>query len=126
MLGRIFRVLSGFVLACLAAGLSKVLFAYSPAEMMNLPPEIAINWAMEVEPSFHARYTAQGRSYRYCILRRATRPALLRHQVCWTRAALDAGHAKGKVIRKETALAGVGIPLHPGAERFYKEAGLVK
>ena len=43
-----------------------------------------------------------------------------------TRAALDAGHAKGKVIRKETALAGLGIPLHPGAEKFYKEAGLLK
>jgi uncharacterized protein len=43
-----------------------------------------------------------------------------------TRAALDGGHAKGKVIRKETALAGVGIPLHPGAEKFYKEAGLLK
>src|SRR5262247_4740709 len=36
-----------------------------------------------------------------------------------TRAALDAGHAKGKVIRKETALAGLAIPLHPGAEKFY-------
>jgi len=43
-----------------------------------------------------------------------------------TRQALDTGHAKGKVIRKETALAGVGIPLHAGAERFYKEAGLLK
>ena len=43
-----------------------------------------------------------------------------------TRAMLDAGHAKGKVIRKETALLGLGIPLHPGAERFYKEAGLLK
>jgi TRAP transporter TAXI family solute receptor len=43
-----------------------------------------------------------------------------------TRAALDAGHAKGKVIRKETALSGLGIPLHPGAERYYKEAGLLK
>ena len=43
-----------------------------------------------------------------------------------TRAALDAGHAKGKVIRKETALLGLGIPLHPGAEKFYKEAGLAK
>ena len=41
MLGRIFRVLSGFILACLAAGLTKVLFAYSPAELMNLAPEIA-------------------------------------------------------------------------------------
>jgi uncharacterized protein len=43
-----------------------------------------------------------------------------------TRAALDAGHAKGKVILKETALQGVGIPLHAGAEKFYKEAGLLK
>jgi hypothetical protein len=43
-----------------------------------------------------------------------------------TRTALDAGHAKGKAIRKETALVGIGIPLHPGAEKFYKEAGLLK
>jgi TRAP transporter TAXI family solute receptor len=43
-----------------------------------------------------------------------------------TRAAMDAGHAKGKDIRKETALQGVGIPLHAGAEKFYKEAGLLK
>ena len=48
------------------------------------------SWAMEVEPSFHARHTAQGRSYRYCMLRRATRPAILRDRVCWTRAMLDA------------------------------------
>ncbi|MGH8129559.1 MAG: tRNA pseudouridine(38-40) synthase TruA [Steroidobacteraceae bacterium] len=54
----------------------------------HLPPDIALNWAMEVEPSFHARHTAQGRSYRYCMLRRATRPALLRDRVCWTRATL--------------------------------------
>jgi len=44
-----------------------------------------------------------------------------------TRAALDSGHAKGKSIRKETALSGLlGVPLHPGAERFYKEAGILK
>jgi TRAP-type uncharacterized transport system substrate-binding protein len=43
-----------------------------------------------------------------------------------TRAALDAGHAKGKAIQKDTALLGVGIPLHAGAERYYKEAGLLK
>jgi len=56
----------------------------------HLPPDIAIHWAMEVEPSFHARHTAQGRSYRYCMLRRATRPAILRDRVCWTRATLHA------------------------------------
>ena len=43
-----------------------------------------------------------------------------------TRALLDVGHAKGKDIRKETALLGVGIPLHAGAEKFYKEIGLLK
>lgn len=43
-----------------------------------------------------------------------------------TRKQLDAGHAKGKMITKETALNGIGIPLHPGAEKFYKEAGLLK
>lgn len=43
-----------------------------------------------------------------------------------SRAVLDAGHAKGKSIQKATALAGLGIPLHAGAEKFYKEAGLLK
>mgnify|MGYP000408539941 CR=1 FL=1 len=42
------------------------------------------------------------------------------------RKALDAGHAKGKAIVRANAVAGAGIPLHPGAEKFYKEVGLVK
>ena len=41
-----------------------------------------------------------------------------------SRRLLDSGHAKGKEIRLETALDGVGVPLHPGSERFYREAGL--
>jgi TRAP-type uncharacterized transport system substrate-binding protein len=40
--------------------------------------------------------------------------------------ALAAGHAKGKFITKENAVKGAGIPFHPGAEKFYKEAGLIK
>jgi TRAP transporter TAXI family solute receptor len=43
-----------------------------------------------------------------------------------TRKLLDVGHAKGKVITLDSALDGIGIPLHPGAERFYREAGLIK
>ena len=39
---------------------------------------------------------------------------------------LAAGHAKGKYITKEHAVQGAGIPFHPGAEKFYKEAGLLK
>lgn len=40
--------------------------------------------------------------------------------------ALAAGHAKGKFITKENAVKGAGIPFHPGAEKFYKEAGVLK
>ena len=36
------------------------------------------------------------------------------------------GHAKGKYITRENAIRSAGIPFHPGAERFYKEAGLLK
>ena len=43
-----------------------------------------------------------------------------------SRKLMDVGHAKGKTITPETALSGVGVPLHPGAEKFYKEAGLLK
>jgi hypothetical protein len=39
---------------------------------------------------------------------------------------LAAGHAKGKFITRDNAVKGVGIPFHPGAEKFYKEAGLLK
>ncbi len=42
-----------------------------------------------------------------------------------TRTLLDKGHAKGAVITLHSALDGAGIPLHPGAERFYREAGLL-
>jgi uncharacterized protein len=43
-----------------------------------------------------------------------------------TRKALDSGHAKGKSIVSKNAIAGAGIPIHPGAEKFYKEVGLLK
>ncbi len=44
-----------------------------------------------------------------------------------SRKLLDTGHAKGKVIREETALEGIkglDVPVHPGAARYYKEAGI--
>ena len=43
-----------------------------------------------------------------------------------TRRLLDSGHSKGKVIQFEQALQGLGIPLHPGAEKYYREKGLLK
>lgn len=35
-------------------------------------------------------------------------------------------HVQGRNIRPETALRSVSIPLHPGAERYYREKGLIK
>lgn len=43
-----------------------------------------------------------------------------------TQKTLQAGHAKGKMITLQNAVKGAGIPFHPGAERFYKEAGVLK
>lgn len=39
---------------------------------------------------------------------------------------LIAAHAQGKNVKLETALEGMSIPLHPGAEKFYKEKGILK
>lgn len=38
---------------------------------------------------------------------------------------LENSHAKGRLIRLETALDGVAIKLHPGAERYYREAEML-
>ena len=37
---------------------------------------------------------------------------------------VHASHAKGKEINLKTALDGITAPLHPGAEKFYKEKGM--
>jgi TRAP transporter TAXI family solute receptor len=43
-----------------------------------------------------------------------------------SRQLLANGHPKGREITLETALDGIAIPLHPGAHRYYVEAGLIK
>ncbi|TSE20417.1 TRAP transporter solute receptor, TAXI family [Tepidimonas alkaliphilus] len=40
--------------------------------------------------------------------------------------ALHAAHNAARAIKRETALKGMPIPLHPGAERYYREVGLLK
>lgn len=44
------------------------------------------------------------------------------------RKVLDRSHPKSRLITLESALdgiGGIGIPLHPGAERFYRETGII-
>lgn len=48
----------------------------------NLPRDVNVVWAQEVPDEFHARFGAVARSYRYIILNRMMRSALLDHRVC--------------------------------------------
>ena len=54
-----------------------------------LPPDIAVQWAKEVTPDFHARNSAQGRRYAYVLLETAVRPAIESGQVGWVFRPLD-------------------------------------
>lgn len=38
---------------------------------------------------------------------------------------LASGHSRARAIQPERAIQGLGIPLHPGAMRYYREAGLL-
>ncbi|MBI4997668.1 MAG: tRNA pseudouridine(38-40) synthase TruA [Rhodocyclales bacterium] len=55
----------------------------------NLPPAVAVTWARPVADDFHARYSAQGRRYRYVLLNHPVRPALLQQKVGWYHLPLD-------------------------------------
>lgn len=55
----------------------------------NLPDDVAILWARQVDPSFHARFSAMERHYRYIILNRSVRPTYLAKRVTWEYRPLD-------------------------------------
>lgn len=55
----------------------------------NLPDSIAVRWAKPVEDSFHARFSATARRYRYIIANRPFRPGILRSGVTHHHAPLD-------------------------------------
>ena len=54
-----------------------------------LPSDIAVQWAVEVTPEFHARFSVIGRRYVYIVLESAVRPALEVGQVGWVFKTLD-------------------------------------
>jgi tRNA pseudouridine38-40 synthase len=49
----------------------------------NLPCDISIKWAQQVDNNFHARFSALARSYRYLIYNNKIRPAIFADQVTW-------------------------------------------
>ena len=56
----------------------------------HLPGSVSVLWARQVNESFHARFSAFARSYRYVILNRWIRPGLETGRVAWQRKPLDA------------------------------------
>ena len=54
---------------------TRTLRAWLLGSNSELPPDVSIPWVRPVPMHFHARYTAQARTYRYVILNRATRSA---------------------------------------------------
>jgi tRNA pseudouridine38-40 synthase len=56
---------------------------------VNLPDDISVSWAKQVSDSFHARFSAIGRHYRYLILNRTYRSALWRNRAVWIHHPLD-------------------------------------
>jgi tRNA pseudouridine38-40 synthase len=55
----------------------------------NLPKSMAIRWCQQVDPEFHARYSALARVYRYSLINRPARAALFRRTVAWEQRKLD-------------------------------------
>lgn len=56
---------------------------------VNLPSDVNVRWAGPVGPDFHARFRATARHYRYLILSRGTRSALMRDRAVWVHRSLD-------------------------------------
>jgi tRNA pseudouridine38-40 synthase len=54
-----------------------------------LPNDVSVLWVREVPEQFHARFSATGRSYRYLILNRDSRPGLDSGRATWERRPLD-------------------------------------
>ena len=55
----------------------------------NLPDDINATWAKDVDRDFHARFSAECRTYRYLILNRLARSGLYRRRAWWVHEPLD-------------------------------------
>jgi len=55
----------------------------------HLPDDVASVWSRPVDDDFSARFTATARQYRYVILNRKARPAVLHNKVSWRHGEID-------------------------------------
>ena len=69
---------------------SRPLHAWVRGTNTYLPADVAVLWARCADGSFHARFSALRRRYRYVIVNRSTRPVLLAGKATWEYRPLDA------------------------------------
>lgn len=74
----------------LDTGVERPLRAFVEGTNTRLPPSVRVLWAQPVADAFHARHSARARRYRYRLLNRRVRPALLREHLSWEPRPLDA------------------------------------
>jgi tRNA pseudouridine38-40 synthase len=55
----------------------------------ELPRDVSLSFAQPVPDHFHARFSAEARTYRYLIVNRLSRPALFARRACWVARPLD-------------------------------------
>jgi len=55
----------------------------------ELPPDVSVAWVRPVPMHFHARYSAEARTYRYLILNRGTRSAFAVNRAAYIHRPLD-------------------------------------
>ena len=71
-------------------GASRPVHAWVRGTNTGLPRDVTVLWARTVDDEFHARFLALRRRYRYVIVNRSTRPALLAGRAAWEYRPLDA------------------------------------
>lgn len=69
---------------------SRPLTAWVRGANALLPPDVAVLWAHAVPEEFHARFSAQARSYQYILVNRPSRSGVHHGKVGWFHAPLDA------------------------------------
>ena len=71
------------------APVSREVFSWVRGTNRYLPEDIAVQWAMNVEPDFHARNHARGRQYAFVVRESAVRPAIEAGMCGWVFRPLD-------------------------------------
>jgi len=71
------------------APVAREIFSWVRGTNRFLPEDIAVQWARNVEPGFHARNGARGRQYAFLVRESAARPAIEAGQCGWIFRPLD-------------------------------------